>query len=326
MNVLLTGPFGTIGGRVLAQLVAGGHEVTGFDLDTPANRAKAAQLPASVRVVFGDITRAEQVMEAARGQDAVVHLAALIPPFSEASPELAERVNVGGTRNVLGAMRSAAPNARLLFASSISVHGHSAGRTPPCRVDTPYDGRDHYARHKIACEQLVRASTVPWVILRIGACANPEDLHKGGSPKTAMSAAFAVAPDTRIEFLHPEDAALAFANACTSPDVLNRVLFLGSGPGSRITWREMTSTVPIALGLGPFPSEWYGGEPYYTDWMDTEESERLLRYQRRGYQAYAEAMTHNLRWGRRLLTPFRPLVRALLGRAVVATRRASSAV
>lgn len=321
MKILITGPFGTIGSHVVARLLEGGHRLTCLDLDTPGNRAKAARLPAAVTVVYGDITDAALVATLVNGIDAVVHLAAIIPPMTDLRPALAEKVNVEGTRIVVDAIERVAPRARLVFASSVSVHGFSAGREPPCRVDAPYDGRDAYARHKIACETMLRASTIPWVILRIGACADPGDTDKGGDREAAMASMFSIAPDTRIEFVHPLDAARAIAAACTHAEVVGKILFLGSGASSQLTWRSFVSTFPRALGLGDFPAEWFGDEPFYTDWMDTAESERLLGFQRDGYPAYAAAIEERLRLAKVVLTPFRPLVRWGLRRAIVKARR-----
>ena len=113
MKVLLTGPFGKIGYRVLEALLAKGHTVTCFDLDSPANRKTARDfsgpaLADRVRVIWGDITNASQVAAAVAGQDAVIHNAAIIPPLSDRNPPLAEKVNVGGTRNILDAIRQMA--------------------------------------------------------------------------------------------------------------------------------------------------------------------------------------------------------------------------
>lgn len=323
MNVLLTGPFGTIGSRVLRQLLEGGHDVTCFDLDTPANRRKAAKLPRAVRVLYGDVTRPDEVATAVEGQEAVVHLAALIPPMSEERPELAEAVNVGGTRNVIAAMAREAPTAVLVFPSSVSVHGWSAGREPPVRVGTPLDGRDHYATQKIACEGLVRESGLRFVILRIGACVGPDDLEKDGGGDASLRMTFAQHPENRIEYLHPDDAAIAIANACVTEEAVGKTLFLGSGEESQLRWREFVSTVPRAMGLGELPADWFGTEPYYTDWMDTEEAERLLHFQRHGYPAYRAALERKYRLRRLFISIIRPLARAAMHDKIVTALRAS---
>ena len=80
MKVLLTGPFGKIGYRVLEALLAKGHTVTCFDLDSPANRKTARDfsgpaLAGQVRVIWGDITNASQVAAAVAEEGDTVLLA-----------------------------------------------------------------------------------------------------------------------------------------------------------------------------------------------------------------------------------------------------------
>lgn len=320
MEILITGPFGTIGAHVLARLIEAGHAVTCLDLDTPGNRKKAAALPASVGVVFGDVTRLDDVLTAVRGKEAVVHLAAIIPPGSDAQPALAEKVNVEGTRNVVEAITREAPSAVLVFPSSVSVHGYSANREPPVRIDAPFDGRDNYARQKIACEVLIRQSATRWVILRVGACSSPNDLTANGKSTPSMASLFSLDPETRIEFLHPDDAALAIERACHTEEAMGRVFFLGSGAKSQLTWRAFLSTYTRALGLGEAPRAWFGTGPYYTDWMDTVESERLFGFQKHGFPAYEAVIARKLMPLRVVLTPFRPLVRWQIGRAIAAAK------
>jgi UDP-glucose 4-epimerase len=314
MDVLLTGPFGAIGTRVLEELLARGHRVTCFDLDTPINRKAAARYGDELRVRWGDITDPSSVRAAVAGQAAVIHLAAIIPPLSESKPERAQKVNVGGTQNVLDAVAAEPTPPRLVFPSSISVHGFSDGREPPCRADTPFDARDHYAGHKVECEQRVRASAVPWVIVRIGVCADGEYVRvsDGG---TAVKMLFAVAPHTRLEYLHPKDAALAMANAIEREGVVGKTLFLGSGPSSQTTWRAFANLPMEAMGLGAFPDSAFADAPYYTDWMDTEESERLLTFQRHGLSAYARELEATWRYKRWLIRPIAPLIRYAMLRA-----------
>ena len=312
MNVLLTGPFGTIGTCVLAELLQRGHRVTCFDLDNKNNRKKARQYGERIRMIWGDITDPASVKSAVKDQKAVIHLAALIPPFSEEKPVLAERINVQGTQFVVDAISEQAVMPLLVFPSSISVHGWSANRPAPCQIDMPFDAKDAYAGHKIACEALLRASSVPWVILRIGACVDGFSTDKGGEQKAAMKHMFSLHPETRIEYLHPEDAALAMNNALDNPEVIGKTLFLGSGRSSQMSWIEFINTVPRAMGLGDLPVEAFGDAPYYTDWMNTEESERLLQFQRHGYEKYLQEVHHKWRVPRVLLTPARGLVKRIM--------------
>ena len=60
------------------------------------------------------------------------------------------------------------------------------------------------------------------------------------------------------------------------------------------------------------PREAFGSTPFPTDWVDTAESQRLLRYQRRDLGDYIQEMSALLGFRRRLIRLFRPLVRLWL--------------
>ena len=145
MKLLVTGAAGFIGSHLVERLLAEGHDVVGLDsFDTYLYDAetKAANLAGSVghprfRLVTGDILDRPLVAELCRGQDVIVHLAALagVRPSIEDPPRYA-RTNVEGTTNVLEACRLADVR-RLIFASSSSVYGTRDPASVPFREDDP---------------------------------------------------------------------------------------------------------------------------------------------------------------------------------------------
>ncbi|MBS7250549.1 MAG: NAD-dependent epimerase/dehydratase family protein [Candidatus Freyarchaeota archaeon] len=58
-----------------------------------------------LKIVYGDLTNPDDVLEAVNGCDFVLHPAALIPPAADRNPELTERVNLGGTKNMINAIK-----------------------------------------------------------------------------------------------------------------------------------------------------------------------------------------------------------------------------
>ena len=117
--VLVTGGAGSMGRAVCTRLADDGQAVRAFDLAS----ANFVGLPDRVLAMSGDLTDPGDVADAVRGVDAVVHLAAILPPIPDEQYELARRVNVGGTQIVVDAMNAHAPAARLIFSSSVSVYG-----------------------------------------------------------------------------------------------------------------------------------------------------------------------------------------------------------
>ena len=137
MKVLVTGAFGNIGMSTVAALLADGHQVRCFDLPTGRNKGLARTLSRSAEVVWGDLRRPGDVAAAVSGQDAVAHLAFIIPKLSatgvqsERRPAWAEAINVGGTHNLLQALRAVSPSPKLIFTSSYHVYGRTQHQAPP---------------------------------------------------------------------------------------------------------------------------------------------------------------------------------------------------
>ena len=88
---------------------------------------------------------------------------------------------------------------------------------------------------------------------------------------------------TRIEMIHPDDAGLAVAAAIDCEAVWGRILNIGGGARCQLIYREYLGAFLDAMGIGRLPDEAFSTEPYCTDWLDTEESQRLLQYQRQSF-------------------------------------------
>ncbi len=305
MKVLLTGATGNIGGHTIPELIRQGHRVRCFCRDAPDHRRRAREWPPPVEIAWGDVRDPGAVARAVSGVQAVVHLAGVIPPRSEEEPDRAREVNVDGTRNVVSACLGQPTPPRLLFASTFDVHGHTLRNPPPRHVDDPLVATDAYTAHKIACEALVRESGLTWCIFRLS------DVPILGirDPHPIM---FEIGLDNRIEALHADDAALAIANALRVDEVWGRVLFVGGGPSCQLTYREYLARLLAAMGIDPLPEEAFSRAEYATDWIDTEESQRLLRYQRHGFDDIAAAIAASLGWKRHLLPLARPLARSAI--------------
>lgn len=313
MKVLLTGPFGKIGYRVVEALLSKGHEVTCFDLDSPANRKTAKDFLGRVSVIWGNITDAQTVAQAVEGKEAIIHNAAIIPPGTDRNLKLSEDVNVGGTKNILAAVQQSPLKPLLVFPSSVSIHGnHIPGSPFPLRIDSPLRAEDNYARHKIACEQLIRESGVRFVICRIGASMEGRNSMASDDAKELMPMMFAVHAKVRVEYVHPKDVATAFVNALNNPAAEGKTFFLGGGKDCQAYWGEFNSVFLQAIGCGTLPAEAFGNDGYYTDWMDTEESQRVLQFQHHTLKDYYQEMEQKVKWIKPLLKLGKPLIRRYL--------------
>lgn len=121
MKVLVTGGAGYVGSHCCKAFAAAGWDVVVFDNPSRGWREFVRWGP----LIEGDILDAERLGAALRDSkpDAVAHFAALAYVAESVShPERYYRVNVGGTLNLLDAMREADVH-RLVFSSTCATYG-----------------------------------------------------------------------------------------------------------------------------------------------------------------------------------------------------------
>jgi nucleoside-diphosphate-sugar epimerase len=286
---------GNIGFSTLNALLAEGHDVVAFDLESRRARKRSAGFGTRVHFVWGDITDPESVSSAMEGVDAVIHLAAILPPISERAPELARKVNLDATRNLVAQMENSPTARRLVFASSVGVCGDVQDREPPLRVDTPVSPTNEYGRHKVECEEAIRQSRLQWTILRLVGV--PPIRLSGYASASDPRILFAFSRDARFEFIHPADAGTAFARAVACEEAIGKILNIGGGEKCRMTHHAFCNDLMNAMGIGALPAEAFVRTEvrrFFGDWLDTEESERLLRYQKRGLNELKADMRKDL--------------------------------
>jgi UDP-glucose 4-epimerase len=116
-TVLVTGGAGFIGSHVADLLVADGHAVTVLDNLTSGKRS---QVPREADFYELDITSPEAAaLVRDTGFDVICHLAAQIDVRkSVADPANDSRINIGGSLNLLEAVRQSGADTRFIFSST----------------------------------------------------------------------------------------------------------------------------------------------------------------------------------------------------------------
>jgi nucleoside-diphosphate-sugar epimerase len=309
VNILLTGAFGYLGSLVLPALIDNGHSVIAFDVRSGPNSrlAKGFEGAPGIRICWGDI-RDRQLVEILVNQvDAVVHLAAIIVPASEARPALAYEVNVVGTQHIVDSIREMERKPLLAYCSSFAVFGPQR-KPPPRNVSEEPIASDHYTRHKIACEEMIRAMQSPWVILRLGGMADSRMHNRGwDQAKYALS----MSGNNRFEYIHPKDVAVAFVNVLTQNDAHRQIHLIGGGSTCQVTHKDVLNATLGAMGVTLSDTD-FGEMRLYADWSDTDESQRLLQFQRHSFEDFRRESRHAFRFIRPFVRPFAPAIRRLL--------------
>ena len=303
MRVLITGAFGNIGSATVAELIRQGHQVRAFDLATPATQRAAARFQGHIEVQWGDIRDAAAVNKAVADCEAIIHLAAVIPPLSDEQPALAEAVNVGGTRNVIAAAQAQAAPPKMFLASSFDVFGPTMHLPPPRRVTDPVAPTNGYTQHKIDCEGLIKQSGLRWIVGRF--C----DVPIARDPHPIM---YEIPLDARFEVIHRADLGLAITNVLTCDEAWGQTLLIGGGARCQIRYRDYLFGMLNAMGIGALPEAAFTQQPYCTDWLDTDYSQRLLQYQRHSFDDIVREIAAGLTWQRLAVSLLRPIVRRRL--------------
>ncbi|MFF3768013.1 UDP-glucose 4-epimerase GalE [Streptomyces sp. NPDC001922] len=150
---LVTGGAGYVGSVVAAHLLEAGHQVTVLDDLSTGHRAA---VPADAEFVEGrvqDLTAPDGAARLDASYDGVLHFAAFSQVGeSVVNPEKYWRNNVGGTTELIAAMREAGVRT-LVFSSTAATYGEPD--TTPIREDAVTAPTNPYGASKLAVDHMI---------------------------------------------------------------------------------------------------------------------------------------------------------------------------
>lgn len=159
-RVLVTGASGFVGRALVAALLR--HDIP---VRAATRNPATCSLPAAAEIVtLPDLREAVDWAPLLDDVGAVVHLASIAHVGSSVDPALYDRVNHVATAELAAACASAGVR-RLVFMSSVRAQSGPAAAHVLKEVDLPRPS-EAYGQSKLLAEEAVRASAVPWTILR----------------------------------------------------------------------------------------------------------------------------------------------------------------
>ena len=304
-RVLVTGGAGRLGLRVSRLLLEYGYKVRILDVEGKRSRQRLGTLKGEVDVVWGDVRDPGAVRSSLEGADAVVHMAAILPPMTDQRPDLAQSINVEGTKTLVDAICAYGKDIPVVYSSSISVFGATPDAMEPvCPERNPANPEEVYSQTKLEAEKVIRESGIAHVILRLPAAFDLD--------ASAVKLIYRVPLNNRFEFCHPDDTILAIANAVRFFEaVRGMTLVICGGPAQRMTYGDMLGGAFGVLGLPLPPARKFSRQPYCVDWYDTVGSQELLRYQTKTYDDFRRDLARNIAGP--LSPAVVPLMRYLVG-------------
>ena len=249
--VLVTGGTGFIGRKLIDRLIAMDREIVSFAL---SGEPIPDHWRDNVRVLRGDITKADDVNGAMSGIQTVIHLAAVV---GMGAYDVHWSVTVEGSRNIYDA--AVANGTKVVLASSIVVYGDQIQST------VCHEGLEHgnhqgaYSRAKMAQEKLaltyqadrgmklavVRPSNVygvgsgPWVEGMLGLIQNDMLQIVGGGTGNAG-------------LVHVSNLVEAFLMAAANPKAVGQIYT--ACDGLDITWGRYFNDLAAMVGKPPLPN------------------------------------------------------------------------
>ncbi len=295
MKLLITGAFGNIGQAVIKEAHKRGHEIIVFEIDNKKTRKAAKKHRKQVaEVVFGDIRNVEDVKKAVEKSDAVIHLAAIIPPLSKRNRELTMSINLGGTENLIGAIKGANRPVPFVFTSSASVMGPTQLQN---RLVTRHDAlvvTGNYEDSKIQCEDYLRKNSDNYLIFRLAGVLPAFSLSQFSGSFSLLEELFDMHPDMRLEMVMAEDIATALVSGAeklkegTTPKNQAYILGGGSQNGWQLHGYEFITRLFGAMSLAVPDRKYFTPDinKYHLDWYDTQEAQREFKYQNHTFEDY----------------------------------------
>jgi dihydroflavonol-4-reductase len=216
-SVSITGATGFVGWHVAEAFLR-----EGWDVRAVVRHRNRRPVPAGAQTVESSLS-ATALGDAFAGSDVVVHCAALIRARDE---ESFARVNVDGTRAAVAAAERA--KSRFVLVSSQAAGGQGTPAAPR-REDDPPQPVNAYGRSKLASEAIVRASALPWTILRPCAVYGPRD--RGFLPLFRLVrrglALVPARPDAAFTLIFIHDLVRAIRLAAELDSAVGQTLFIG---------------------------------------------------------------------------------------------------
>lgn len=289
-TVFLTGATGTMGHAGLVELSKrlDRFNITLLARPSKINKEKLAtyEAVAGIRIVWGDLTSYQDVLNGVTGADYVLHVGGMVSPAADYFPKKTLKVNTTAAQHIVDAVK-AQPNAdqiKVVYIGSVAQTGHRNAPVHWGRTGDPINISvyDHYAISKTIAERIfVESGIRHWACLRQTGILCPELLFKGSDPIT-----FHVPLDGVLEWATAEDSGRLLANVCEEevPDEFwNRFYNISSGPSFRLTNYEFESKLLKAIGCPApekiFEPNWFAIRNFHGQWYtDSDLLEGYLHF------------------------------------------------
>lgn len=240
----------------------------------------------SVKIVWGDLKKYEDVEKCVAGSDYVLHVGGMVSPSADYYPTRTVQTNTTAARNIVNAVK-AQPNPDAIKVVYIGTVAETGDRNAPihwARTGDPIKISiyDHYACSKVLAEEIFADSGLKyWVSLRQSGILYADIL------KNIDPIMFHVPINGVLEWATVDDSARLMVNVCGDdiPDEFwKRFYNIGSGEQYRLTnyeFEELLLQKTLRLGSVKklFQPNWFTLRNFHGQWYyDGDELEKYCHF------------------------------------------------
>lgn len=286
-TIFMTGATGIMGTAGLQEIAKRLDRFNLVVLARPSeiNKKKLAPYEGKIRVVWGDLTRYEDVLDGVTGADYVLHVGGMVSPAADYKPKSTRRVNITAAEHIIKAVLAQPDDAqpRVVYIGSVAQLGPRNAPVHWGRTGDPIQISiyDHYAISKTVAERMFVDSGIKrWVSLRQSGILYPAIL------RNYDPIMFHVPIQGVIEWATVEDSGRVLANVCEDSvpdDFWNRFYNIGSGDEYRLSNYQfetlLLDTIYCPKPEKIFDANWFVLKNFHGHWYeDSDVLENYLRF------------------------------------------------
>lgn len=286
-TVFLTGATGTMGGAGLQELLRYPDQYKVRVLARPSqkNKAKLAVYTDKIEVVWGDLTKYEDVLKGVTGSDVVLHVGGMVSPQADYRPTQTRKTNLTAAKNIRDAVLAQPfdKQPKVVYIGSVAQMGDRReplhwGRTGDPICVSAYD---HYGITKAIAERIITNSPIKrWVSLRQSGILYPAIL------KNYDPIMFHVPIRGVLEWATVEDSGRLLERCCRDnvPEEFWKHYYnIGSGKEYRLSNYEFECLLLNAIGCPKpekiFESNWFTTRNFHGMWyLDGDVLENYMHF------------------------------------------------
>lgn len=249
------------------------------------NREKLRPIYNKVEIIWGDLTRYEDVLRGVSGADVVLHVGGMVSPRADYRPEETRRVNISAATHIRDAVlaQPVEHQPKVVYIGSVAQMGDRReplhwGRAGDPICVSPYD---HYGITKALAERIITDSPIRrWVSLRQSGILHPAILTNFDPIM------FHVPLRGVLEWATIEDSGRVLERVCR-PDVpeefWRQYYNISSGAEYRLSNYEFECLLLQALGCPRpqqiFETKWFATRNFHGMWyLDGDKLEDMLHF------------------------------------------------